>query len=105
MDLGLGLTRSFRDARPSATGAAPPRAAGRPQTLDPVVLISLLGLVAGLAKSDLRLPPAIYDFVSTILLLAYAILRYAGRSGRSDAAAAALMARASPIGRCRATFA
>jgi hypothetical protein len=39
-------------------------------TLDPVVLFFLLGLLAGLAKSDLKLPPAIYDFVSTVLLLA-----------------------------------
>jgi uncharacterized protein len=38
-------------------------------SLDPVVYFFLLGLLAGLAKSDLRLPPAIYDFVSTILLL------------------------------------
>jgi uncharacterized protein len=39
-------------------------------TLDPVVYFFILGLVAGLAKSDLKLPPAIYDFVSTVLLLA-----------------------------------
>lgn len=38
-------------------------------SLDPVVFFFLLGLTAGVAKSDLRLPPAIYDFVSTILLL------------------------------------
>ncbi len=39
-------------------------------TIDPVVLFFVLGLVAGLSKSDLKLPPAIYDFVSTVLLLA-----------------------------------
>lgn len=38
--------------------------------LDPVVLFFLLGLLAGLLRADLRLPPAIYDFVSTLLLLA-----------------------------------
>ncbi|MBK6596489.1 MAG: sodium-dependent bicarbonate transport family permease [Proteobacteria bacterium] len=38
-------------------------------SIDPVVLFFLLGLAAGLAKSELRLPPAIYDFVSTLLLL------------------------------------
>ncbi len=93
-------------------------------SLDPVVLFFLLGLAAGLAKSDLRLPPAIYDFVSTVLLLAigmkggvelasqpalgligdmaivvtmgialtflaFAILRYVGRIGRTDSAAIA----------------
>ena len=38
-------------------------------TLDPVVLFFLLGLVAGLLRADLRLPPAIYEFLSTLLLL------------------------------------
>ena len=38
--------------------------------LDPVVLFFLLGLVAGLLRSDLRLPPAIYEFFSILLLLA-----------------------------------
>jgi hypothetical protein len=38
--------------------------------IDPVILFFVLGLVAGLARSDLRLPAAIYEFVSTILLLA-----------------------------------
>lgn len=91
-------------------------------SLDPVVFFFLLGVTAGVAKSDLRLPPAIYDFVSTILLLsigmkggvelakqpvsgllpeiatvlamgvaltflAFAILRFAGRVPRVDAAA------------------
>ena len=39
-------------------------------TLDPVVLFFLLGLVAGIARSDLRLPSAIYDFLTVLLLLA-----------------------------------
>jgi hypothetical protein len=39
-------------------------------TLDPVVLFFLLGLAAGLARAELRLPPAIYEFLSTVLLLA-----------------------------------
>src|SRR5512133_641219 len=39
-------------------------------TLDPVILFFLLGAFAGLARTELRLPAAIYDFVSTLLLLA-----------------------------------
>lgn len=39
-------------------------------SLDPIVLFFILGLVAGLARSDLRLPGAIYEFLSVILLLA-----------------------------------
>lgn len=38
-------------------------------TIDPVVLFFLLGLTAGLLRSDLRLPAAIYDFLIVILLL------------------------------------
>lgn len=38
--------------------------------IDPVVLFFVLGLAAGLARSDLRIPPAIYDLLSLILLLA-----------------------------------
>lgn len=37
--------------------------------LDPIVLFFALGLLAGILKADLRLPPAIYEFVSTLLLL------------------------------------
>jgi len=37
--------------------------------MDPVVLFFVFGLVAGLMKSELRLPPAIYEFLSIILLL------------------------------------
>ena len=37
--------------------------------LDPIVLFFALGLAAGVMKADLRLPPAIYEFVSTVLLL------------------------------------
>ena len=37
--------------------------------MDPVILFFALGLIAGLAKSDLRMPPAIYDLLSMLLLL------------------------------------
>ena len=37
--------------------------------LDPIVLFFALGLGAGILKADLRLSPAIYEFVSTLLLL------------------------------------
>ena len=37
--------------------------------LDPVVLFFLLGLAAGLLRADLRLPPAIYEFLTILLLL------------------------------------
>jgi uncharacterized protein len=39
-------------------------------SLDPIVLFFILGLVAGLARSDLRLPGPIYEFLSVVLLLA-----------------------------------
>lgn len=92
--------------------------------VDVVVLFFILGLTAGLVRSDLKLPAALYDSLSLVLLLtiglkggeglakqaigpllpqlsgvillgvaqtfiAFAILRYAGRLGRSDAAATA----------------
>jgi hypothetical protein len=38
--------------------------------IDPTVLCFLVGLAAGLVKSDLRLPRSSYDFVSLYLLLA-----------------------------------
>ncbi len=38
-------------------------------TLDPVVLFFLLGMVAGLLRAELRLPAAIYDFLTMLLLL------------------------------------
>jgi hypothetical protein len=37
--------------------------------MDPVIWFFLLGLVAGIMRSDLRLPPAIYDLLSMLLLL------------------------------------
>lgn len=37
--------------------------------IDPVVLFFVLGVAAGLARAELRLPAAIYEFVSAILLL------------------------------------
>lgn len=38
--------------------------------MDPIILFFLLGLTAGLLRSELRLPPAVYEFVSILLLLA-----------------------------------
>ncbi len=38
--------------------------------LDPVIWFFVLGALAGAARADLRLPAAIYEFVSTVLLLA-----------------------------------
>jgi len=93
-------------------------------TLDPVMLFFLLGLVAGLLRSELRLPAAVYDLVSMLLLLsiglkggmelarqplgelaiqslavmtmgaflpllAFPVLRFAGRLPRADAASIA----------------
>jgi len=37
--------------------------------MDPVILFFLFGLAAGLLKSELRLPTAVYDAVSMLLLL------------------------------------
>lgn len=37
---------------------------------DPIILFFLFGLIAGLLRSELRLPSAIYEFVSIVLLLA-----------------------------------
>ena len=39
-------------------------------TLDPVVLFFVFGLLAGLLKSELKLPPALYETLSILLLLA-----------------------------------
>jgi len=38
--------------------------------LDPIILFFLLGLTAGLLRSELRLPTAVYELVSMLLLLA-----------------------------------
>ena len=38
--------------------------------LDPVVLFFILGLTAGLMRAEMRLPSAIYEFLSVILLIA-----------------------------------
>jgi len=38
--------------------------------MDPIVLFFLFGLLAGLLRSELRLPAAVYDFISIVLLLA-----------------------------------
>ena len=37
--------------------------------IDPIVWFFVLGLTAGALRADLHLPPAIYEFVSTLLLL------------------------------------
>jgi hypothetical protein len=37
--------------------------------MDPVIWFFALGVFAGLAKSDLRLPPAVYELLSMLLLL------------------------------------
>jgi hypothetical protein len=37
--------------------------------MDPIILFFMLGLAAGLLKSELRLPSAVYEFVSILLLL------------------------------------
>lgn len=42
----------------------------RAMSIDPVVLFFLLGLGAGLARSDLRLPGALYESLTVVLLLA-----------------------------------
>jgi len=39
-------------------------------TLDPIVLFFIFGLVAGLMRSELRLPTAVYELLSVLLLLA-----------------------------------
>ncbi len=92
--------------------------------VDPIILFFLLGLVAGLLRSDLRLPAAAYEAVTILLLLAiglkggvelarqslpgllpqmagvvvmgfclplvaFPVLRYAGRLKRADAASIA----------------
>jgi len=38
--------------------------------MDPILLFFLFGVTAGVLRSELRLPAAVYDFVSTLLLLA-----------------------------------
>jgi hypothetical protein len=37
--------------------------------LDPIILFFVLGIIAGLVRSELRLPSQVYDFVSILLLL------------------------------------
>lgn len=38
-------------------------------TIDPVILFFILGLASGLLRADVRLPPAVYDFLTVLLLL------------------------------------
>ncbi|MCH2101921.1 MAG: sodium-dependent bicarbonate transport family permease [Planctomycetes bacterium] len=40
-----------------------------PSDLDPIILFFLLGVLAGVAQSDLRLPPQVYELLSILLLL------------------------------------
>ncbi|MCX8083776.1 MAG: sodium-dependent bicarbonate transport family permease [Calditerrivibrio sp.] len=42
-------------------------------SIDPVILFFIIGLLSGLLKSNLRLPSAIYDFLSIVLLLSIGI--------------------------------
>ncbi|VAW99323.1 putative sodium-dependent bicarbonate transporter, partial [hydrothermal vent metagenome] len=37
--------------------------------LDPIVLFFILGLIAGILRSELRLPPAIYEGLTVLLLI------------------------------------
>ncbi len=57
--------------------------------LNPVVLFFVLGLFAGLVKSDLKLPPALYESLSIYLLLAIG-LKGGIQLANADMAAAAL---------------
>lgn len=41
--------------------------------MDPVILFFILGAIGGLAKSDLKVPPAFYDTLGIILLLSIGI--------------------------------
>ena len=50
--------------------------------MDPVVLFFLLGLVARLLRSDLRLPEAMYEGLSIYLLLAIMVRRLLDWAGR-----------------------
>lgn len=49
-----------------------PAAAHPDGIMDPIVLFFLLGVLARLLKSDLRLPEALYEGLSIYLLLAIA---------------------------------
>src|SRR6056297_3653621 len=54
----------------AGTGWSAEQAGAPLMSLDPIVLFFILGLAAGLMRSELRLPGAIYEFLSVILLLA-----------------------------------
>lgn len=51
--------------------------------IDPVILFFVLGFAAGLMRSDLRLPPAIYDFLSMYLLLSIGLKGGSELAGQS----------------------
>lgn len=67
---------------------------------DPITLVFMLGLIADLLRSELRLPATIYEFVSLLpqmlavvvlgiflALVAFPVLRYLDHFKRADAAA------------------
>ncbi len=62
--------------------------------LDPVVLFFLFGLFAGLVKSELKLPPALYDTLSILLLLAIGLH---GGVELAEQASAALLGQAALV--------
>ncbi|MEN9355390.1 MAG: hypothetical protein RL318_2715 [Fibrobacterota bacterium] len=72
-------------------------------SLDPVLLFFLLGLVAGLLRSEIRLPAAAYDLTTMILLLSIGIKGGIELHGRPlggmaiDALAAVAMGLALPL--------
>ena len=43
--------------------------------LEPVILFFMLGLLAGLLRSDLKIPPVLYESLSIFLLLAIGLVR------------------------------
>lgn len=53
--------------------------------VDPILCFFLVGLAAGLLRSELRLPPAVYDFLSIVLLLSIG-LKGGVEIGRQSAA-------------------
>jgi len=63
-----------RDGRIEAASELECRRRTRPslnalEDLDPIILFFLLGVLAGVAQSDLRLPPQVYELLSILLLL------------------------------------
>jgi len=63
-------------------------------SLDPVVLFFVFGLTAGLLKSELKLPPALYETLSIVLLLAIGLH---GGVELAEQASAALLGQAALV--------